>query len=54
MARTQRPPPTVDLDGVRLRPLRETDAESLYAYLSDPLVTELTSYPEVTYRWSTQ
>jgi hypothetical protein len=41
------PPPTVDLDGVRLRPLRAADAGALYAYLRDPVVTELTSYPVV-------
>ena len=38
-------PPTIDLDGARLRPLRVADAEALYAYLRDPVVTELTSYP---------
>lgn len=42
---TQQHPPTIDLDGVRLRPLRRTDAEALHAYLQDPVVTELTSYP---------
>jgi [ribosomal protein S5]-alanine N-acetyltransferase len=41
-------PPTIELDGVRLRPLRVTDADALYAYLRDPAVTELTSYPVVT------
>jgi [ribosomal protein S5]-alanine N-acetyltransferase len=40
-------PPTIDLDAVRLRPLRVSDAASLYAYLRDPVVTELTSYPVV-------
>jgi ribosomal-protein-alanine N-acetyltransferase len=40
-------PPTIDLDGVRLRPLRVADADALYAYLQNPLVTELTSYPVV-------
>lgn len=40
--------PTIELDGARLRPLRETDADALYAYLRDPAVTELTSYPDVT------
>ena len=39
------PPPTIDLDGLRLRPLRPTDAEAVYAYLREPLVTDLTSYP---------
>jgi RimJ/RimL family protein N-acetyltransferase len=38
-------PPTIDLDGVRLRPLRAADADALFAYLRDPAVTELTSYP---------
>jgi [ribosomal protein S5]-alanine N-acetyltransferase len=40
-------PPTIELDGVRLRPLRRTDAAALYAYLRDPVVIELTSYPVV-------
>lgn len=40
-------PPTLTLDGARLRPLRRADAAALYAYLRDPAVTELTSYPEV-------
>lgn len=38
-------PPTIDLDGARLRPLRAGDAAALHAYLQDPAVTELTSYP---------
>jgi len=38
-------PPTLELDGARLRPLRVADAAALYAYLRDPVVTELTSYP---------
>jgi ribosomal-protein-alanine N-acetyltransferase len=38
-------PPTIELDGARLRPLRVADADALYAYLRDPVVTELTSYP---------
>ena len=42
-----RHPPTIDLDGARLRPLRAADAAALYAYLRDPAVTELTSYPVV-------
>jgi RimJ/RimL family protein N-acetyltransferase len=37
----------MDLDGARLRPLRAADVDVLYAYLSDPVVTELTSYPVV-------
>jgi RimJ/RimL family protein N-acetyltransferase len=40
-------PPTIDLDGARLRPLRATDAHALYAYLRDSAVTELTSYPVI-------
>jgi RimJ/RimL family protein N-acetyltransferase len=41
-------PPTIDLDGARLRPLRVVaDAAALHAYLRDPAVTELTSYPEM-------
>jgi ribosomal-protein-alanine N-acetyltransferase len=40
-------PPAIDLDGARLRPLRVSDADALYAYLRDPAVTELTSYPVV-------
>jgi RimJ/RimL family protein N-acetyltransferase len=42
-------PPTIELDGARLRPLRMSDAEALCAYLQDPAVTELTSYPEVSF-----
>ena len=38
-------PPTIDLDGARLRPFRVADADALYAYLRDPAVTERTSYP---------
>ena len=40
-------PPTIELDGVRLRPLRVADTAALYAYLRDPAVTELTSFPVV-------
>ncbi len=40
-------PPTIELEGVRLRPLRVADAAALYAYLRDPAVTERTSYPVV-------
>jgi ribosomal-protein-alanine N-acetyltransferase len=39
--------PTIELDGLRLRSLRESDAAPLEAYLSDPAVTERTSYPVV-------
>ena len=42
-----RHPPTIELDGARLRPLRVADAAALYAYLRDPAVTERTSYPVV-------
>jgi ribosomal-protein-alanine N-acetyltransferase len=40
-------PPTIELDGARLRPLRVADTDALYAYLRDPAVTELTSYPVI-------
>jgi RimJ/RimL family protein N-acetyltransferase len=45
MADKSQHPPTIELDGARLRPLRMADAAALYAYLRDPVVTELTSYP---------
>ncbi|MCK6448772.1 MAG: GNAT family N-acetyltransferase [Planctomycetes bacterium] len=48
MAQESRQPPTLEIEGARLRPLREGDAGALYEYLRDPAVTELTSYPEVT------
>jgi len=47
MTRTRQQPPTIELDGARLRPLRMDDAAALYAYLRDPVVTDLTSYPPV-------
>ncbi len=47
MADKTQHPPTIELDGVRLRPLRVADAAALYAYLREPAVTELTSYPVV-------
>lgn len=47
MADKPQPPPTIELDGARLRPLRADDAAALHAYLRDPVVTELTSYPLV-------
>jgi RimJ/RimL family protein N-acetyltransferase len=47
MADRPQHPPTIELDGARLRPLRAADADALYAYLRNPAVTELTSYPEV-------
>jgi [ribosomal protein S5]-alanine N-acetyltransferase len=37
-------PPRLDRADVCLRPIRPHDAESWFTYLSDPLVTELTSY----------
>src|SRR5215207_8885150 len=40
-------PPTIELDGARLRPLSPRDADALHAYLRDPAVTELTAYPAV-------
>ena len=45
MADKTQHPPTIELDGARLRPLRVADAAALYSYLRDPVVTELTSYP---------
>ena len=45
MGNNPRHPPTIELDGARLRPLRVADVDALYAYLRDPVVTELTSYP---------
>jgi [ribosomal protein S5]-alanine N-acetyltransferase len=47
MADKPQHPPTIELDGARLRPLRAADADALYAYLRDPAVTELTAYPVV-------
>ena len=47
MADKPQHPPTIELDGARLRPLRVADAAALYAYLRDPVVTELTAYPVV-------
>ena len=38
-------PPAIDLSGARLRGLRLEDSVAWHAYLSDPLVTEHTSYP---------
>jgi RimJ/RimL family protein N-acetyltransferase len=40
-------PPTIELAGIRLRGLRPEDAVAWHAYLSDPIVTERTSYPEM-------
>jgi ribosomal-protein-alanine N-acetyltransferase len=39
--------PTIELAGIRLRPLREDDAAAWHRYLRDPEVTELTSYPSM-------
>jgi ribosomal-protein-alanine N-acetyltransferase len=47
MADKPQHPPTIDLDGARLRPLRAADAAALYGYLQDPAVAELTSFPVV-------
>jgi ribosomal-protein-alanine N-acetyltransferase len=47
MADKPQHPPTIELDGARLRPLRVADADALYAFLRDPAVTELTSYADV-------
>jgi ribosomal-protein-alanine N-acetyltransferase len=47
MAEKSQYPPTIDLDGARLRPLRVADAAALFAYLRNPAVTELTGYPVV-------
>jgi [ribosomal protein S5]-alanine N-acetyltransferase len=38
-------PPTIELSRIRLRAIRPEDAANWCAYLSDPLVTEFTSYP---------
>ena len=40
-------PPKMELNGLRVRPLRRSDADALSTYLRNPVVTELTSYPEV-------
>ncbi len=47
MADESRPPPTIELSGARLRALGPADADALYAYLRNPAVTDLTSYPVV-------
>jgi len=41
-------PPTINIGGAYLRPLRPSDADALYAYLRDPLVTDQTSFPAAT------
>jgi len=38
-------PHIIELVGIRLRAIRPEDAAAWHAYLSDPLVTEFTSYP---------
>ena len=48
MAEDPQLPPTIDLNGARLRPLRASDADAFCAYLRDPAVTAMTSYPIVT------
>jgi ribosomal-protein-alanine N-acetyltransferase len=47
MADNPQHPPTIELDGTRLRPLRVADTDAFYTYLRDPVVTQLTSYPVV-------
>jgi ribosomal-protein-alanine N-acetyltransferase len=42
------PQPTLELDGVRLRPLRAADVAPWHAYLSDPEVIAQTSYAVMT------
>lgn len=39
--------PVIELEHVRLRPLRAADAELLRIHLSHPAVTERTSFPEI-------
>ncbi|VTS06873.1 acetyltransferase : GCN5-related N-acetyltransferase OS=Clostridium cellulovorans (strain ATCC 35296 / DSM 3052 / OCM 3 / 743B) GN=Clocel_3826 PE=4 SV=1: Acetyltransf_3 [Tuwongella immobilis] len=40
-------PPRIDIGGAYLRPLRLDDVDAIHAYLRDPRVTELTSFPVV-------
>lgn len=47
MTNTTEHPPTLEAENVRLRPLRIADAAAVYEYLRDPVVTALTSYPDV-------
>lgn len=47
MTKTIQHPPTIVLQGARLRPVRRDDVAAIHAYLRDPRVTELTSFPEV-------
>jgi RimJ/RimL family protein N-acetyltransferase len=39
--------PTIELEKVRLRALRPADTPALLGYLSNPVVTERTSFPEI-------
>lgn len=48
MQQTLPHPPTLEIAGASLRPLQASDADAIYAYLSDPVVTRLTSFPVVT------
>lgn len=41
-------PPTLEWDGLRVRPLRGDDALAFYGYLQNPAVTERTCYPPIT------
>ena len=45
MSEIEPEPATIELAGIRLRALRPDDATAWHSYLSDPHVTELTSYP---------
>jgi RimJ/RimL family protein N-acetyltransferase len=47
MADQPQHPPTIELDGARLRPLHRADSAALYAYLRDPAVTERTGFPTI-------
>jgi hypothetical protein len=52
MAAKPQDPPTIDLDAVRLRPLRAADAAAVYAYLQDPAVTQFTVYSVLRSEWA--
>jgi ribosomal-protein-alanine N-acetyltransferase len=41
-------PPTLEFEGACLRAMRVSDTEAILGYLSDPAVTERTSFPEIT------
>lgn len=47
MSEPMQHPPTIVLQGARLRPVRRDDVAAIHAYLRDPRVTESTSFPEV-------